>query len=469
MSKPDRKVKVAIIGAGSAGLSAYGEVKKKTDDFVVINYGPYGTTCARVGCMPSKVLIQAANDFHRRKKLEAEGIHGGNDLRVDTAETMQFVRSLRDRFVRGVMGTVDAIGDKNIQGFATFVDQNTLEVDGQKIIAEKIIIGVGTRPYHLDSWASVSDDILTSDSIFEVADLPKSAAVAGAGVIGLELGQAMHRLGVDVDIFGRSKTVAGLTDPAIKEYAISAINKELPLHFESSLEARRAENGLIDLEYAEKKFQKEKLVSAMGRRLNTDRLGLENIGVQLNEKGLPNFNRHTMQIGDLPIYIAGDITDERPILHEASDEGKIAGFNAVRDEQASFQRKTPIYVTFCDPEIAMVGKSHKQLVAEGIDFQTGEVTFEGQGRSIVMQKECGLLHVYGDSKTGELLGAEMIAPKAEHLAHLLAWSMQQRLSVFDVLKFPFYHPVVEEGLRTSLRDLSSKIDTSKYFEMRPVP
>ena len=119
----EKKVRVAIIGAGSAGLSAWREVKKHTEDYVMINAGPYGTTCARVGCMPSKVLIQAADDFHRRKVFATQGIHGAESLRVDIPQVLAHVRSLRDRFVGGVLkGGYKEIGERNIEGFATFVD-----------------------------------------------------------------------------------------------------------------------------------------------------------------------------------------------------------------------------------------------------------------------------------------------------------------------------------------------------------
>jgi dihydrolipoamide dehydrogenase len=129
-----KKVKVAIIGAGSGGLSARREVQKKTDDYVVIDGGTLGTTCARVGCMPSKVLIQVAEDFNRRKKYEEEGISGGGELSINSSKVMTHVRKLRDRFVRGVIGGMDSWGESNfIAEYATFVDANTLQVGAERI------------------------------------------------------------------------------------------------------------------------------------------------------------------------------------------------------------------------------------------------------------------------------------------------------------------------------------------------
>ena len=137
---------VAIIGAGTSGLTARREVAKKTDNYVVIDDGPLGTTCARVGCMPSKVLIQVANDFYGRKRFSQMGIHGEESLSVDSKEVMNHVRSLRDRFVRAVKFPMAGWENKLIRGRATFVDANTLEVNGEKISAKKIVAATGSRP-----------------------------------------------------------------------------------------------------------------------------------------------------------------------------------------------------------------------------------------------------------------------------------------------------------------------------------
>ena len=142
-----------------------------------------------------------------------------------------------------------------------------------------------------------------------------------------------------------------------------------------------------------------------------------------------------------------------PLLHEAADDGRIAGDNAGRWPNFAPQlRRSPLTVVFSHPQIMLSGQTFKGLTDAGHDFVTGEVDFTGQGRSRVMGVNQGRLHVYADRRSGALLGAEMIGPDAEHLGHLLSWSIQQGLSVAETLTMPFYHPVVEEGLRTALRD-----------------
>jgi dihydrolipoamide dehydrogenase len=151
---------VAILGAGTAGLAALREVKKRTDNFVIINDGPYGTTCARVGCMPSKALIEAARAFHRRTAFDEFGIRGAERLSVDLPEVLARVRRLRDDFVRGTLKATESLGERNIAGRARLEEPGTLVVDGRPLRAKKIIIATGSRPHFPDSWRALGDRVL---------------------------------------------------------------------------------------------------------------------------------------------------------------------------------------------------------------------------------------------------------------------------------------------------------------------
>lgn len=225
----DKKVDVAVIGAGSAGLSAVAEIRKAAKSFVLINDGRYGTTCARVGCMPSKALIQIADDFHRRHAFAEEGIAGEDGLRIDARKALERVRSLRDGFVAGVMETVGKIGRHNIEGYAQFVEPTVLKAGGQTIRAKRIVIATGSRPIVPPEWQSLDSRFITSDDLFELETLPSSLAVIGLGVNGLELGQALHRFGVKVVGIERSPFIAGLNDPEINRRAIEIFGGEFPL------------------------------------------------------------------------------------------------------------------------------------------------------------------------------------------------------------------------------------------------
>jgi dihydrolipoamide dehydrogenase len=444
---------VVIIGAGTAGLSARKVVAEKTDNYIVVDDGPLGTTCARVGCMPSKVLIQVANDFDRRKVFEHEGIGGAEMLEIDQAKVMSHVRSLRDRFVRGVMGSFESWQDKFVAAKATFVDPHTLDLNGEKVKADKIIVATGSRPIIPGPWMEYRDHLIDTNSFFEQETLPESVAVIGLGVIGIELGQALNRLGVNVIGMTVGKSIGGVTDPGLQDYIAKKLSEEMPIHFNGAELLGLNEAGKLKVKADDKTYEVDKAIVSVGRRPNLDRIGLENLDISLSERGIPNIDSSTMSLKEFPhIFFPGDINADRPILHEAADEGTMAGVNAVKEDGLQcFKRRVSLGVTFSDPNIATVGNRYQQLVDEGVSFVTGEVSFEGQGRSIVKLKEKGELKVYVDQDSAKILGAELFAPDGEHMAHLLAWSISMGLTVFEALKMPFYHPVVEEGLRTALR------------------
>jgi dihydrolipoamide dehydrogenase len=208
----------------------------------------------------------------------------------------------------------------------------------------------------------------------------------------------------------------------------------------------RGEDGI------ERHEQYSYVLAATGRMPNVARLDLHRTGLALDGHGVPLFDPTSMQCGSSGIFIAGDVSQDRPLLHEAADQGRIAGDNAGRfPDTRQGLRHAPMSVVFTDPQIAVVGKAFHKLKPGS--FATGEVSFEDQGRSRVMLQNRGMLHVYAEHRTGRFLGAEMAGPRAEHLA----WACQSGMTIEQMLKMPFYHPVVEEGLRTALRDAKDKL------------
>ncbi|HEY8587274.1 MAG TPA: dihydrolipoyl dehydrogenase [Rhodanobacter sp.] len=476
-----RDVEVAIIGGGTAGMVAYREAHKTCTRVALIEGGPFGTTCARVGCMPSKLLIAAAEARHRLASLPAFGI-ASDAGRVDGPAVMRRVREERDRFVGFVLDAVHGFDAHDIvRAYASFEDAHTLRLSPPShgdapalthIRAERIVIATGSRTMIPESLRGAGDRLIVNDDVFEWQDLPESVAVFGTGVIGLELGQALHRLGVRVRLFGRGGRFAGISDPAVRECAVRIITAEMPTSLNAGEVRVERDGDAVVVHYTDATGQPASerfayLLAATGRVPNVDGLALENSGLALDARGMPAYDRQTTRAGDSHIFIAGDANVDLPLLHEAADEGRLAGENAARYPDVYRRaRRTPLGIVFSDPQVAFAGQRHAQLVADGVDFAVGEVSFEDQGRSRVLLLNQGLLRVYGERCTGLLLGAEMIGPHNEHLAHLLAWTIQARMTVNDALGMPFYHPVIEEGLRTALRDLLAALGMGPQAPLR---
>ncbi|MFO6423372.1 dihydrolipoyl dehydrogenase [Motilimonas sp. KMU-193] len=462
-----KQLDVAIIGGGTAGLAAYRAAKETTNSVAIIEGGPFGTTCARVGCMPSKLLIAAAENAHQYKKSAAFGVHLGKP-QINGKQVMARVKAERDRFVGFVLESVDGIpSEDKISGYAKFIDANTLQVgEDLQIQAKRIVIATGSRPSWPAPWNELGDRLVVNDDIFDWDDLPESIAVFGPGVIGLELGQTLHRLGVKVLMFGVGGQVGPLTDPDVMAYAYQTFAEEFYLDADAKVSKGERQGDKVLIQYTDKQGNEQQalvdyLVAATGRRPNVDKIGLEQLDIQLDDKGVPVADKFTMQTSIPNIFIAGDSSNQIPLLHEAADQGKIAGHNAgIYPDIRAGLRRTPIAAVFSDPQIAMLGESYRDIERRlgGCGcFAIGEVSFENQGRSRVMLVNKGLLKVYGENGTGRFLGAEMTGPNAEHLAHLLAWAHQNKMTVAQMLDMPFYHPVIEEGVRTALRDLNAKL------------
>ncbi|WP_277061043.1 dihydrolipoyl dehydrogenase [Rivihabitans pingtungensis] len=452
---------IAVIGAGTAGLAAYRAARAAGQRAVLIEGGPYGTTCARVGCMPSKLLIAAAEAAHEARHAAPFGVRVGS-VSVDGRAVMARVRAERDRFVGFVVNSVESIpAEDRLLGYARFIDNTTLQVGDVQVQARRVVIATGSRPALSEAFRALGDRLVVNDDVFAWEDLPKRVAVFGPGVIGLELGQALARLGVEVRVFGARGGVGPLSDPAIRDYARQAFQQEFYLDPNAKVQEMQREGDQVRIRYLGLDQQEhdehfDYVLAATGRTPNVDQLGLENTTLARDARGVPLFDPLTLQCGDSPVFIAGDANHVLPLLHEAADEGKAAGENAARYPQLQpMARRAPIAVVFSDPQIAMVGLRHADLPAG--QYVVGKVSFEDQGRSRVMLRNRGLMHVYAEQGSGRLLGAEWVGPRAEHIAHLLAWACQQQLTIGQMLDMPFYHPVVEEGLRTALRDAASQL------------
>ncbi len=459
-----RKVDVAILGAGTAGLSAYHTAREHTDNLVLIEDSDYGTTCARTGCMPSKLLIAAADAAHGMRSAGLFGIYPG-DMRIDGKAVMERVRRERDRFVGSVLEVIAGYPDEHkARGHARFMEPHRLRVgDDLEVEADRIIIATGSRPNIPDLLKAAEDRLVVNDDLFEWTDLPESVAVFGPGVLGLELGQALSRLGVRIRMFGIGGSIGPIQDEEIRQCALDTFNEEFPLNPEADTRTIKRTDEGVAVTFLEGKEEVTEtfdfLLAATGRRPNIDGLDIQNADLELDNRGTPVFDHYTLRCGDSHIFIAGDVNSDLPLLHEGADEGRIAGDNAGRypDVRVGL-RRTPLTVVFTEPQIAIAGRTIQQVDEEcGGAFAVGVVSFANQGRSRVIGRNRGLLRVYGEHGTGLFMGAEMFGPAAEHLGHLLAWAAQKRMTVSEMLEMPFYHPVIEEGVRTALRDLNDKL------------
>ncbi len=450
-----REVEYAIVGVGTAGLGAFSRIRKRTDSVLLIQYGPYGTTCARVGCMPSKMLITAADLAHNIERGSFFGIDGSYQINGPRV----FERIKEDRaktFVGGVLKYVNSIPEQfKLEGKASFVDPHTLDVDGKvQVKADKIILACGSTPYLSPVFEPLRDQLDTSDTIFELEDLPESLAVVGLGVIALELGQAFHRLGVTTTLYGRSGRIGSFTHPDMQKQVMSTLQAELDIIPQGQFTAARKVEAGFELTYLTADGEEivrtfERVLVASGRTSNVRTMNIENSGLKLDKRGLPEYDLLTMQCGDAKIFLAGDVTEDLPLWHEAYTEGRIAADSAIHyPQRVEGTRTAELGIYFTDPQMAIVGVEYRALDPENIIIGRAAV---GKGpRHEIYHDQRGMMHVYADKHTGVLLGAEIFGRGAEHMAHTLILAVEHRMTVKDMLRMPIYHPSLEEVMKAAL-------------------
>ncbi len=448
---------VAIIGAGTAGLAAERSARRNGAKTLLIDEGFGGTTCASVGCMPSKLLIAAGNAMHAVEQASVFGVEASG--RVDGVAVMTRVREERDAFVAGVEASIDKLPDDvKVEARAKFAGATVLSLsDGREVHAKAVVIATGSSPMIPAMFDAVRDRVLTNESIFELNDLPKSLGVVGAGALGLELAQAMARLGVETMVFDTGDTIGGLKDHHVGEAYHAILSREMPILLGVELEVTPEDDG-VTLSWSGSASGKQRfdyLLVATGRPPRIKGIGLETTGLTLDDHGMPDYDCETMQCGTAPIFIAGDADHDRAVLHEASTEGTIAGRNAASyPEVTPGKRSVPFAITFTHPNVAVIGE-----IAEDDDEDSviGTASYDDQGRAKVEACNAGLVRFYANRRDGRLTGATMAGPAVEHSAHLIAWAIQSGWTATEVLDLPFYHPTFEEGMKGALRSICSEV------------
>jgi dihydrolipoamide dehydrogenase len=432
------QVDVAVIGAGHAGLNAIKEIRKVTDNWVLINGGPLGTTCARIGCMPSKVAIDLADTYKMRERLDRYGVVSGVDqLQIDQPAALEHVRDLRDTFVDLVLAnTTDEMDEEHlISGYAEVLDPHRIRVGGRDIRTDALVIATGARSVVPRAWVKqYGDGILTVDNLFDQDKLPESVAVIGLGPIGVEIGQALHRLGIQVTGIDHGERISSIQDPAVNRAAVDILNREFPLWLGHESQIERYDQG-YRVRSGDREVKVEKLFLALGRHPNLVSLHLERLGVPTGPHGVPVHDPKTLRVGRLPIYLAGDANGGIANLQRATAQGRIAGHNATHRRKRRYSSRSPMAIVFTEPNIAYVGQEWS-----GLDPKrtvTAEQRFGPVGRALIMGQNRGLLRVYADRRNRRLLGASMVGPRCEHLAHLACWAIESKMTVDRALEMPF--------------------------------
>lgn len=450
---------IVIIGAGSAGIEAFKVATKAGAHCILVESGPLGTSAKRTGDTPLSYLMAAGRNCHGIMDLDKYGVNVSFDFAFDTDHVLNTLRAVRSKDTNEILSFIYSIPESNrLIGRASFIDEHTLMVNESHTVHFKsAIIATGSVPvvpYELSQYQDTGG-IYTTHDFFDMDHLPNSIAIFGSNREGLQLGQALSYLGVKVVVFG-NQNLWELTDESVITATLEAFNARFDLVLNSYTTAiERYERG-FGIYYLQSNYENhlevESILTCSIRYPKLDGLNLREIGMRLTRQGCIEVNELTMQTSIDHIFAAGDVTELNMTTAKARQQGHVAGMNAITyPELKDFAPAFKINILATDPEVAMVGLTYeqvKQRAKDGQSFVSVEVRMN-DGIFRVTQRQGGLLRMYVDESSHLILGCELCMHDAGHIAHLLAMSMSQGLTVEQVSALPYFTPSYESVIKSA--------------------
>jgi pyruvate/2-oxoglutarate dehydrogenase complex dihydrolipoamide dehydrogenase (E3) component len=447
----------AVIGGGSAGYAAARTAAGAgLKTCVIEGASDVGGLCILRGCMPSKTLIESANRFRAIGHAPEFGLRVEN-ARFDTGEILARKRRLIDEFAEYRRQQLREGDFDFVRGTGSFIDATTLRVrhlDGgeETVTAKSFLISTGSEINFPDIPGLSSASCLTSDNVLDLAAVPESVAILGAGPVALELAHYLHAFQSRVTIVQRSVQIAKefdedaakVVERSFRKRGVDIFTKTKLLQVESKGFTSRV---VFEHEGARQTVEAAAILSALGRKPKVGGLGLENVGVELAD-GVIAVNAH-QQTSVPTIFAAGDCCGPFEIVHMAIEQGERAARNAARllknDQQLeSMDYRLKLYVVFTEPQVAVVGLSESEAKAKNIDYLAASYPFCDHGKSIIMDEMDGFVKLLADKTTREILGASVVGPDASELIHEVVVAMRFHATAGQLATTPHYHPTLSE-------------------------
>jgi mercuric reductase len=460
---PGHKTCLMVIGAGSAGFSAAITAAEAGAEVTLVGAGTIGGTCVNVGCVPSKTMIRAVESLYQAHHASRfEGISSAATVlnwQAVVGQKQQLVYELRKAKYTDVLPSHPDVS--YVEGKARLTADGVL-VDGTLYRPDKIIIATGSSNAVPTIPGIDSVPFLDSTSALDLVALPQSMIVIGGGVIGCELGQMFARAGVKVTICCRSRLVPGM-EPEIGDHLARYLEEEgITVLKGVDYQSVTEEDGTITLTYkvdgASQKATAKTLLLAAGRRPNTEGLGLEEVGVALNDEGGVKVDG-TMQTTNHMVYAAGDVTGRDMFVYMAAYGAKLAALNAVGGEKRSYDNAVMPEVIFTDPQVASVGLTETQARGHGIDVKTSLITLDHVPRYLAARDTRGLIKLVADKTTDRLIGAHILAPEGGELIQTAVMAIKPGMTTADLGQTIFPYLTGVEGLKLAAQTFDKDVST----------
>lgn len=458
---PIEHVDLVILGSGSTAFGAALRAAELGKTAVMTESRTLGGTCVNRGCLPSKNLIDAARIVWEAQHPRHPGLRPAKvelDFRELIRQKDDVVHAYRDRKYQSIVSDSDQI--RVYEGHAAFTSDQTVTVDGRELEGDQFLIATGTRPVipaiaGLDGVPYLTSDLLTSDEPQELFDLPKSLVVIGGGYIALELGQMFHRFGTEVTILERSPRILPGYEPEVARVMTELLREE-GINLIAGIEVQRVlQDGddtvvITQKQGAERRFRSERLVVATGRAANTANIGLDHVGVALDRRGFVQVSDE-LQTNIPQVWAAGDVIDAHTGSQLATPvgahDGAIAAQNALSQERRKVDHRVIPRTIFTDPQIAVVGLTDHEAIAQGYRCWCSTIPIELVPRAGAIRDTRGIAKMVADADTNRVLGVSLVMRDAGEVIHEAAMGLRMGATIDDFIDLLHVYPTMAEALK----------------------
>ncbi|MBE0478300.1 dihydrolipoyl dehydrogenase [Candidatus Aerophobetes bacterium] len=457
----EQSADVAIIGGGPAGYVAAIRATQLGGKVILVEKDKLGGVCLNVGCIPTKALIRSCEIFSLIQRADEFG------LKVENSEiNLKKLMERKKRIVGRLVGGVEYLLKKNkvqwIKGEAKILNSSTIQVKGddeQEIKAKNIIIATGSYPSSIPLPGADEDVLINSTEALDIRNIPENLLIVGAGAIGVEFAYIYSILGSKVTIVEMLPRILPTEDAEVSEKLKEIMEKrKIKIFTQSTLASVKKEgenySGLIKTPGGKEVIVLEKILVSIGRKPNSENLGLEKIGVETDEKGWIKVNSN-MQTSTPNIYAAGDIVGGYLLAHVAYMEGEVAAENAMGEESKINYAAVPRFICSI-PELAAVGLTEDEAKKKGFRVKVGRYPFMANGKAIVYGEREGMVKIVCDAKTKEILGVHILGPQATDLILEGVLAINLESTTQEIIDTVHPHPALGEAIREAALDAEGR-------------
>ena len=447
---------ITVLGGGPGGYVSAIRAAQLGKKVALIEARELGGTCLNRGCIPTKALLHCAEVYEQTANSGVFGVNAA-EVGFDYEKMAAYKTATVDKLVSGIAGLEKAHGVNVIKCFGRLTDSHTIHVvrsadEENDVTFDKLILATGSSPARPPIPGIDGKNVVTSDDILSMTELPKSFVIIGGGVIGIEFATLFATLGKPVTVIEMMPSILPGADADVVRTCLRVLKKK-KVAIVNNAKVTKIEGGdevtvTYELNGAEKTAVGACCVVSVGRRAETRGIGLEELGVEMN-RAFVNIDEHC-RTNIENIYAIGDITGKIQLAHVASAQGLVAAANAAGHDEVMDYSVVPACI-YTDPEIAFVGISEDKAKEQGIEYTVGTFNVAGNGRAMVMGQNLGIAKLIADAE-GKLIGAQLMCPRATDMIAELAAAMKLGASVKDIADTIHPHPTVSEVVMEAAHD-----------------